>query len=160
MELGYYNNLGLYYIDGVQLFLTTPPCCTIVHIGANYAQPNVQWILNEHCSMFMCMQLSSWTWLSHCTFTTESQKNERILKFRIFILKFYSIYWEVAAVDDVALITAAVVIGVVVLIDLIAWRGYCSGWCCSHNCCCSHRCGGPDWSDCLERLLQWMMLLS
>ena len=29
--------------------------------------------------------------------------------------------------DDVALITAAVVIGVVVLIDLIAWRGYCSG---------------------------------
>ena len=59
-------------------------------VGANYAQPNVQCILNEHCSMFMCMQLSSWTWLSHCTFTTESQKNERILKFRIFILKFYS----------------------------------------------------------------------
>ena len=138
MELGYYNNLGLYYIDGVQLFLTTPPCCTIVHIGANYAQPNVQWILNEHCSMFMCMQLSSWTWLSHCTFTTESQKNERILKFRIFILKFYSIYWEVAAVDDVALITAAVVIGVVVLIDLILLRGCCSGWCCS--CCAASRC--------------------
>ena len=33
--------------------------------------------------------------------------------------------------DDVALITAAVVIGVVVLIDLILLRGCCSGRCCT-----------------------------